>query len=551
MVVIKSWERFQHYLYNDDELGLLLDISRMNYSEQFFSEMAKDMEKVYGEMELLENGALANPDEGRMVGHYWLRNPDIAPSMEISQGIQDNIEDILCFAEQIHHGEIAGEKGQAFRNILIIGIGGSSLGPRFVSSALASPRNKMKSFFIDNTDPDGIDYVLGEIGNELDSTLCIVISKSGGTIEPRNGMLEVKARYQGLGLSFPKHAVAVTQVGSQLAETSHKENWLKAFPMWDWVGGRTSVLSSVGLLPLALQGIDISNLLEGAKDCDERTRCTDTQHNPGALLALMWYYATQDQQGKQMVVLPYKDRLELFTKYLQQLVMESLGKEKNLKGETVHQGIAVFGNKGSTDQHSYVQQLLEGPDNFFVTLIEVLKDREGTSPIMAENSTSGEYLQAFLLGTREALTEKRRESITITVKEINAYTIGVLIALFERAVSIYALLVGINAYHQPAVEMGKKVAGEAIELKNKVLDFLQRHPGKGFSVPEIAWEIQAAEQQEMVFKILLHLAINPEHEVNLEQGHSLLKSRFFIGTNSSDIQLLPQGRQLPAKALFH
>lgn len=531
-MVIKSWDRFQHYLYNNEKLGLLLDISRMNFSEQFFSEMAKDMEKVYGEMELLEKGALANPDEGRMVGHYWLRNPDIAPSVEISQGIQDNIADILRFAEQIHHGEITGEKGQAFRNILMIGIGGSSLGPRFVSSALVSPRDKMKPFFIDNTDPDGIDYVLDVIGDELDSTLCIVISKSGGTIEPRNGMLEVKSRYQELGLSFAKHAVAVTQTGSRLAETSHNENWLKAFPMWDWVGGRTSVLSSVGLLPLALQGIDISKLLEGAKDCDERTRCKDTLHNPGALLALMWYYATQDQQGKQMVVLPYKDRLELFTKYLQQLIMESLGKEKNLKGETVHQGIAVFGNKGSTDQHSYVQQLLEGPDNFFVTLIEVLKDREGTSSIMAENSTSGEYLQAFLLGTREALTEKRRESITITVKEINAYTIGVLIALFERAVSIYAILVGINAYHQPAVEMGKKVAGEAIEIKNKVLDFLQRHPGKGFSVDEIAWEIQAAEQREMVFKILLHLTINPEHEVNMEQGHSLPENKFLLAVKS-------------------
>ncbi|AGA69641.1 glucose-6-phosphate isomerase [Desulfitobacterium dichloroeliminans LMG P-21439] len=528
MVVIKSWERYKHHLYNDDELGLLLDISRMNFSDQFFSEMTKDMEKVYGEMELLEKGGLANPDEGRMVGHYWLRYPDLAPSVEISKGIQDNIADILRFAEQIHKGEITGEKKQAFRNILIIGIGGSSLGPRFVRSALASPRDKMKSFFIDNTDPDGIDYVLGEIGATLDSTLCIVISKSGGTIEPRNGMLEVKACYQELGLSFAKHAVAVTQVGSRLAETSHNENWLKAFPMWDWVGGRTSVLSSVGLLPLALQGMDIINLLQGAKDCDERTRGTDTPRNPGALLALMWYYATQDQRGKQMVVLPYKDRLELFAKYLQQLIMESLGKEKNLKGETVHQGIAVYGNKGSTDQHSYLQQLLEGPDNFFVTFIEVLKDREGTSPIMAENSTSGEYLQAFLLGTREALTEKRRESITITVKEINAYTIGVLIALFERAVSIYALLVGINAYHQPAVEMGKKVAGDAINLKNKILDFLKVHPGKTFSIPEIAQAIQEEEHQEMVFKILLHLTINPEHGVNLEQGHPLPETRFFV-----------------------
>src|ERR1700733_12292442 len=120
-----------------------------------------------------------------------------------------------------------------------------------------------------------------------------------------------------------------------------------------------------------------------------------------------------------MVVLPCKDRLMLFSKYIQQLIMESLGKEKDLDGKVVNQGIMVLGNKGSTDQHSYVQQLREGILNFFVTFIEVLHDRNGKSLMVEPDVTAGDYLQGFMLGTRTALHENGRESITITIKEVS------------------------------------------------------------------------------------------------------------------------------------
>src|SRR5262249_41266392 len=157
------------------------------------------------------------------------------------------------------------------------------------------------------------------------------------------------------------------------------------------------------------QGIDIQALLDGARDCDAVTRAHQTRQNPAALLALMWYWAGDGKGGKDMVILPYKDRLELFSRYLQQLVMESLGKEKDLAGRVVHQGIAVYGNKGSTDQHAYVQQLREGVDNFFVTFIEVLRDRDGTSPAVEDGATSGDFLAGFFLGTRRALYENDRQ----------------------------------------------------------------------------------------------------------------------------------------------
>lgn len=523
-----SWERYQKYLYDDQELELMLDISRMKFPVDFFEKMARPMAQVYQELAKLEQGAIANPDESRMVGHYWLRNPDLAPIQTIAEEIKQTLENILEFVQQIYTGEIGPENGGIFKNILLIGIGGSSLGPRFVANALSSPGDKMRMFFIDNTDPEGIDQIFRAIGDELDSTLCIVISKSGGTIETRNGMLETQNRYRESGLDFSKHAIGVTQRGSQLDKVCQVEGWLRAFPMWDWVGGRTSVLSAVGLLPLALQGIDIEQLLAGAKCCDEKTRHPNSTQNPAALLALMWYHFTDGQGGKQMVMLPYKDRLELFTKYLQQLMMESLGKEKSLNNERVNQGIAVYGNKGSTDQHSYVQQLLEGPNNFFVTFIEVLKDRGETSSILTEQSTSGDYLQAFFLGTREAMTEKGRESITITIKNINAFRIGVLIALYERAVSIYALLVNINAYNQPAVEMGKKAAGETIKLKNSLCDFLCASGGQKFTVASLAQGIEALGSEETLFKVLIHLSENPDHGVKVEKGSNVFENKYYI-----------------------
>src|SRR5439155_4579347 len=271
---------------------------------------------------------------------------------------------------------------------------------------------------------------------------------------------------------------------------------------------RTSELSAVGLLPAALQGFDIDGLLAGARAGDEVTRRPVTAQNPAAHLALMWHFLSDGRGSKAMVVLPYKDRLELFSRYLQQLVMESLGKERDLDGKVVNQGLSVYGNKGSTDQHAYVQQLREGVLNFFVLFIEVLRDRAGESLQVEPGVTSGDYLSGFLLGTREALYEKGRQSITLTLGEVSAFTVGLLIALFERAVGFYASLVNINAYHQPGVEAGKKAAGAVISLQGQVLAYLAQKKGHALTAAQIASGIGAHDGFESVFKICQHLAAN-------------------------------------------
>src|ERR1700690_1800740 len=353
-----------------------------------------------------------------------------------------------------------------------------------------------------------MDRVLAAIGNDLNRTLSIVISKSGGTKETRNGMLIAKAAYEQAGLDFGSHAIATTMMGSDLDKYATQNKWLARFPMWDWVGGRTSELSAVGLLPAALQGIDITNLLLGACDIDSRTRTTNVKGNPAMQLALAVFESGNGKGIKNMVILPYKDRLELFSKYLQQLVMESIGKEHDLNQKVVNQGIVVLGNKGATDQHSYVQQLRDGLNNFFATFIEVLKDEQQQSLRVEPNVTSGDYLHGFYLGTRQALAEKERESITITVKEVSPYAVGMLIALFERAVGLYASLINVNAYHQPGVEAGKKAAGKVIETQCKVLGFLSKQSGTGFSVEAISKGIGAEDDIEHIFKICEHLTTN-------------------------------------------
>ena len=289
---------------------------------------------------------------------------------------------------------------------------------------------------------------------------------------------------------------------------------------------RTSVTSAVGLLPAALQGIDIDALLLGARECDAVTRVAETRKNPAALLALMWHYGCDGVGSRDMVLLPYKDRLLLFSRYLQQLVMESIGKEKDISGKVVHQGLAVYGNKGSTDQHAYVQQLREGVNNFFVTFIEVLKEREGEPLLVEPGVTSGDYLAGFLQGTREALSEAGRESLTITVDRIDARTIGVLIALYERTVGLYASLVNINAYHQPGVEAGKKAATKVLALQKSVIVYLHSLPGQQFTAAAIAAALDRSDKTETVFRILLHLGANRAHRVSMAQQAPLWESRF-------------------------
>tara|TARA_B100000686_G_scaffold308203_1_gene348976 strand:+ start:191 stop:1777 length:1587 start_codon:yes stop_codon:yes gene_type:complete len=519
-----SWDYFQQHCLQISELGICIDTSRMKAHDKLKDSMREKFNIAFEKMQVLEKGSIANPDENQMVGHYWLRNPSLAPTEIIQNEINRTLDKIQQFAADILQCTIKPQESAQFRNVLSLGMGGSALGPQLIHSALCPENESMQFYFIDNTDPDGIDRAIASIGKGLAETLILIISKSGSTLETRNAMIEVRKCYSSAGLDFARHAVAVTGEDSQLAQLASKEDWLGCFPIWNWVGGRTSIFSAVGLLPAALLGENISSFLNGAKIMDELTRSTKITENPAALLAWMLHHAGGGMGQKAMVVLPYKDRLIYLGPYLQQLVMESVGKEKDLNGKTVNHGLTVYGSKGSTDQHSIGQQLQDGPDDFFVAFIEVLKDRESDSIEVEPSVTSGDFLKCFLLGTREALFQKGRASLTISLEELNSQTLGGLIALFERAVGLYANLIGLNAYHQPGVEAGKLVAGDIIKLSVKIQNYLKSNPGQKFDAVAISDALEEGEKAETVYKLLQHLAANGR--VQKFQGKDAFSSFF-------------------------
>lgn len=512
----EKWKHLHAHMWsNTTHSGdsIRLDVSTMQWRPQFIRDMEEPLKNALVEMQALESGSIANPDEQRMVGHYWLRTPQSAPTQTIRDAISQSLESIQNFANDVHSGVIQPERAQRFTQLLVVGIGGSALGPQWLDHAFTAHNAPMQAHFFDNTDPDGFIQTLEQIGEKLQETLVLIVSKSGGTLETRNGMLAARWAFEAQGLTWGRHAAVITGEGSRLAESAQTENMLGVFPMWDWVGGRTSVFSAVGLLPAALLGLDIQSFLSGAAEMDEWTRQMHWKDNPAAWMALSWYHATQGNSERAMALLPYKDRFLLLSRYMQQLLMESLGKQLDRSGTRVHQGLTVYGNKGSTDQHALVQQLREGPDDFFATFIEVLRDTEHnehplTTHTPEENIRHGDYLLGFLLGTREALRQSNRMFMTLTLPDASIESAGRLIALFERAVGLYASLLNINAYHQPGVEAGKQAASVYMQLQVQIVEWLQKHPTESYTVQQLAKALDAEEHTDALMYLVEHLAAN-------------------------------------------
>ncbi len=499
-----QWQRFCELLWYEEDLGIWLDASRMAIAQADLDALAPRFDQAFAAMAALEAGAIANPDEQRQVGHYWLRTPSLAPEASIGAHIDAEVDRIEAFGQAVLDGNLKAPNGQAFTDVLWIGIGGSGLGPLLMVRALQDAGQGLPFHFFDNVDPNGMSRTLAALDSRLATTLVVVVSKSGGTPEPHIGMEQAQARLEARGGQWAGQAVAVTMLGSKLDQLALNGQWLRRFDMFDWVGGRTSITSAVGLLPAALIAADIRGFLAGASGMDAVTRLADLRRNPAALMAASWYAAGHGQGQRDMVVLPYRDRLEVFSRYLQQLVMESLGKKHDRNGQVVHQGIAVYGNKGSTDQHAYVQQLRDGIDNFFVTFIEALEEPSDIPPIGDE--IPGDFLDGFLQGTRSALMEGGRQSLSITLRRFDATALGALIALFERAVGLYAELVNINAYDQPGVEAGKKAAAEILALQGRLEALLA--DGQERSLQELQQAL-GTESPEPLFWILRHLCANP------------------------------------------
>ena len=480
-------------LFRDLDLGLCLDLT--DGPEPSLEPPRDAIERALAAMVALEAGAVANPDEGRQVGHYWLRDPSRAPSEAMRAAIRAAWGRLD--APDLAPADCA--------TVLLVGIGGSALGPQFVAHALSEPSDPRRLVCLDNTDPEGMAATLAAL--DPARTVVVVVSKSGGTPETRNGMLAAQAAYRAAGVPFHRHAIAITGPGSRLDREARDPTapWRAVFPIFDWVGGRTSVTGPVGLVPMALCGWDWRRFLAGAQRMDARTRGADPTDNPAALLAMAWFAAGGGEGARALVLLPYRDRLALLGRYLQQLVMESVGKRLDRSGRRVDQGLTVYGNKGSTDQHAYLQQVRDGRNDTFTHFVDTRA--QGPRIPVDDGFFADDHLVGFLLGTQAALRERGRPSVRIEVADCSADSLGLLVALFERAVGLYAELIDVNAYHQPGVEAGKRGARSALHT-------LEQLQGALTGAPRDVGELgPAGVDPRTAWRLLHHLAATGRAEV--------------------------------------
>ncbi len=384
-----------------------------------------------------------------------------------------------------------------FDNILVLGIGGSALGGLAVTEALLKPywnllseekRNKLpRIFFLDNIDPDTIKGLLDAI--DLKKTLVNVITKSGDTAETMAQYMILKDLMEKeLGDNYRKNIVVTTDKKMGVLRQLADQEGYKIFYVPDDIGGRFSVFSSVGLVPFALVGLDIDQMMNGIKDMDLELKNTDIRQNIAAQYALIHYLMYQ--KGKNIsVMMPYSSRLKYIPDWYAQLIAESLGKEFNNNGEKVNVGITPLKAIGATDQHSQIQLYNEGPNDKIITFIrveefentlEIPKIFEYTGVGYLGGKTINDLLNAEADSTKVVLSDCERPNITITIDKIDEYNIAQLLYMLEVQTAIAGELYNINTFNQPGVEQAKNYTyalmgragfdGSAEGLKEKLVN---------------------------------------------------------------------------------
>ena len=360
-----------------------------------------------------------------------------------------------------------------FDNVLVLGIGGSALGGIAVSEALLKPYwnlltpeqrdNYPRLFFLDNSDPDQITGLLNTI--DLKRTLVNVITKSGSTAETMSQYMIVKdIMEKELGGEYRKNIVATTDKKVGVLRQLADQEGYKTFVVPDDVGGRFSVFSAVGLLPLALVGIDIDEIMNGIKDMDLALKNTNISENIAAQNALIHYLMDTKKNKRLSVMMPYSSRLKYISDWYVQLWAESLGKEENNKGKKVNCGPTPIKALGATDQHSQIQLYNEGPNDKVISFIRVEEfDNELEIPKIFDytgigylgGKTINQLINAEADSTRVALSDYKRPTITISIPKVDAYNVAQLLYMLEVQTAIAGELYNINTFNQPGVEQAK------------------------------------------------------------------------------------------------
>ena len=375
--------------------------------------------------------------------------------------------------------EVVAARQGKFDTLVVLGIGGSALGNIALQSALNPPTWNLLSnearkgcprlFVVDNVDPETFGAVLEFCESQnggLSRTLFNVVSKSGETAETAAQFMVIRdILARRIGAKASEHIVAITDPKKgTMRQICDREGYV-TLPVPDGVGGRFSVLSPVGLFSAAMCGIDIEALLNGAADMDRRCSSPQLVDNPAATLALLLVELGTNQGKPNHVLMPYANALYLLADWYRQLWAESLGKQKDSRGDIVHAGFTPIKALGTTDQHSQIQLYREGPNDKVIGLVEVEKFRRevaiptglGVDAIKyLEGSSIGALMNAEKRATEYALLESQRPNYTIKFPTIDAYHVGQFINLWQIATAYAGLLLNVDAYDQPAVELGKQ-----------------------------------------------------------------------------------------------
>jgi len=373
--------------------------------------------------------------------------------------------------------ELADGFAQWFENLVVLGIGGSALGTTTLRDALLGPSwNELdeetrdhypRLFVLDNVDPRTVSHLLGRL--DLRRTLFNVVSKSGSTAETMAQYMVVEGRLrESLGEEPTRgHFLFTTDPSAGVLRRIAEADGIPALEVPPNVGGRFSVLSSVGLLPAAVVGIDIFQVLDGARDMAERCRNPVLKENPAGILASLLHHADLDQGAPIHVLMAYSDRLRSFAAWFQQLWAESLGKARDREGREVNRGPTPLPALGATDQHSLLQLLMEGPRDKVVVFVGVggAMDPVEIPPVRPDLpalSYLGGHTLAGLLRTemdasREALRREGRPNLLVEVPDLTPRALGELFMLFEIATVFAGALYGIDPLNQPGVELGKRL----------------------------------------------------------------------------------------------
>ena len=459
--------------------GLTYNYAAKAVDEKVLAALAKLAEEaqLIEKYESLYNGAVINTGEKRLVLHQLTRgqlgNDVVADGVNKRDFYVSQQERIADFANKVHAGEITNAAGEKFTTVVQIGIGGSDLGPRAMYLALenwakVNNKFKMEAKFISNVDPDDAAAVLNSI--DVAHSIFILVSKSGTTLETLTNESFVKDALAKAGLDASKHMIAVTSETSPLAKS---DDYLAAFFMDDYIGGRYSSSSAVGGAVLSLAfGPDVfAEFLAGAAEVDKTATNKDLLKNPEMLDALIGVYERNVLGYPSTAVLPYSQALSRFPAHLQQLDMESNGKSVNRFGDPVNYvtGPVIFGEPGTNGQHSFYQLLHQGTDIVPLQFIGYRNNQMGTD-VVIQDSTSQQKLcanvaaqiVAFACGKSDENSNKNfeggRPSSIIIGDQVNPASLGALLAHFENKVMFQGFLWNLNSFDQEGVQLGKVLA---------------------------------------------------------------------------------------------